>query len=1218
MTLPEFDRRLIVLSAQSDILSLVHGLRTKHAALRMIHKAVVLELVRHAAESQAGILSELTAMKTDGSVRSFEPFWVANCVAVEATAKAFDVLRAVPGVAEIEPDYRLELIEDPSPSPDHTYSTTQTGLISIRAPQVWAMGITGAGVLVSHLDTGVNGSHPALAGKWRGSYGYPASACWFDQQGNTTSPVDQAGHGTQTMGIMCGTAPGDTIGVAWGARYISSRLNQQSGQSTVTSAITGFQWLLDPDGDPGTFDDVPRVVSNSWGLEAASYPVCYNVFDTVIDNCEAAGIAVFWAAGNEGNNGAQTIRIPACRAVTPVSSFAVGAYDLVVDSIWSYSSRGPTPCAQDPVLSIKPEIVAPGRNVRSCYLGTSYQTNSGTSFSVPHVAGTAALMLEANPELTPDSLKEILLWTAVDKGPQGNDNSYGCGELDALTAVMGALGGVGWVSGHITDTYGSGISAGVTVAEHPHHVKSDSTGYYTLAMPAQMAFTLRASAPTFETYSQRVTLSAGDTLNLDIVLGVADSCGVVTGTVTNCLGLPAIGARVWAPASTVPSAYTNADGHFHLILPQGMWDISASDGWCANGSVPAVQVSGGGITDIEIVLPSNPAYLCSDPDPSGYRACDNNDPGGPVYDWREIAPSHGGKGVIHNLGEGSFVPVALPFTTRFYGVSRDKIFVNPKGDVTFVRGFTDRNNTALPRLYAPLMCPFWDDLSDMVGGDVCSYYDASHGEFIIEWSDVPHYSGGNPETFEFVIYNPTLRQTSTGDAVLDMRYRDVTDVDECTVGIDGNGGGNFVQYLYNGVYGPHSSPLADGRAIRFQSGTPLGGAGHLAIVNPVLVFNVPQGQWLDTAFVLNNVGNGPLAYAVTLASDSVPVVYSWTSSRTTGGPPFEFMDIASIGQPSGVAGDDTTSDPQALPWLFRLFGRSFDRVAICSNGWASFTSCLISTSWQAMALNDAHDPYYMLAPYWTDLDPSHGGTIVTYYDQPHERFIIEWNQIRRYGSTLPNTFQIVLYHDGTVDFVYSGMSNPTNQGTVGIKGRNGEALQLAFNQPFVQSNTLVRCFVPDTVGAECVVRDNQQGVMASGGQARVALRLKNDHMVFGEQSWQVNVASSDPQGTRIAASVSLLIMPDPGMLHVVINSTGQGVTLRWNRVNVPRYCVYSGSPHSGVVDQFEAAVTDTFVTLPYAPQNQRLLEVRLCDGPPGFERAAGGITDLTKTTATSR
>jgi hypothetical protein len=1204
---PAFEKQLLILRNQSDIPSIIARLKGKSSSLASIHKAVVEDLERTKTVGQATIIPLLDKLKSDGHIQSYHAFFVANCISVEADADAFEELRSNPEVAGIEPDFRLELIGDTLPDPPDPVASISSGLIAIRAPQVWAMGITGAGVIVSHMDTGVNGTHPALAGKWRGSYGFPASSCWLDLYGSSTTPVDLVGHGTQTMGIICGSVPGDTIGVAWGARYISSRLNLSNGNSTVTTALMGFEWLLDPDGNPGTFDDVPRVVSLSWGLDAAAYPPCYNVLDMAIDNCEAAGIAVLWAAGNEGDHGPGSVRIPANRAVSEVSSFAVGAYNLIVDSIWSLSSRGPSSCTTDPNLAIKPEIVAPGTSVRSSYFGTSYANGTGTSFSVPHAAGTLALMIEANPTLPPDSLKRILTLTAVDKGVPGNDNTYGYGELDALSAVMGAINGVGWVEGHVTDLYGTEIAATTTIAGDPHHTVTDASGRFYLAMPADMPFTLQVTAPTFRTYTQSVTLTARDTLALEIVLTVADTRGILTGMVTNCLGLPASGAQIWAANAAVPGATARPDGHFHLILPQGTWNILASDGWCATGSVPGVQIAGGGITDIEIVLPSNPDYLCSNADPYGYRACDNNDPGGPVYSWDEIAPAVNGKGVVHNLSDGSMVPIALPFAARFYGTDWNKLYLNPKGNVSFGLGFTERVNIALPRLYTPLIFPFWDDLYDLGGGDLCTYYDASQGAFIVEWWEMPHYSGGGIETFQLLIYNPAVMPTATGDAVLEMRYNSVDTPDQCTVGIDGDGGGNYLQYVYNGSYDPHASPLVNGRAIRFAPGTLSGGVADLTIVNPELLLQVPPGQSVDTALILTNPGSGPLAYAVSVAGETGQNSYSWITSQMPGGPAYEFMDISGIGTPTGVTADDSTSDPLPLPWLFRLFGQYFDRAAICSNGWISFTSCLNAYSWQAGSLSDQHDPFYMLAPYWTDLDPTHGGTIYGYFDAANDRYIYQWSGVPRFGSASPNTFQIVLHHDGTLDFVYGAMAAPLNSGTVGVKGRNGEYVQLAYNQPFVQSNMLVRFFHPDTAAAQCVIVDAQQGIMPPAGSVRVPLRLRNNRLSFGESSWSLNVASSDPQATRPVASVALQNMPDPALLHVTIAPNGDtGVLLRWNSVVAPSYCVYSGSAADGALTHFEASIADTFIVLPYTTDSQRCFEVRLCDSPSNLRQVKDG------------
>lgn len=1192
-----FESKIVVLQSQFEAQEFQQA--HSHVSLRRQHRDV-LEQLQKLSAGQQPIIALLSEFEAAGKVKSYQSFRVANALAVTAIPEVFDVLMALPGVARLENDYLLTAVADESERDLGSLDNIQPGLNAIRAPQVWAMGITGAGVLVSHLDTGVNGTHPALAGHWRGSYGFPPSQCWFDQAGSTTSPVDGDGHGTMTMGVMCGAAPGDTVGVAWGAQYISARLNFTSGATMVSTALAAFDWLIDPDNNPSTFDDVPRVISNSWGLEAAAYPDCYSIFDVAIDNCEAAGTAVFFAAGNEGDRGDETIRIPAQRATSEVNAFAVGAYDNVVDSLWYRSSRGPSLCPTNDALRIKPELTAPGRNIRSAYLGTSYASNTGTSFSVAHAAGTVALMVEANPQLSPDSLKKILLLTAVDKGASGNDNSYGYGSLDALAAVMGAISGVGFLRGHVTDLYGWDVACGVTVAEHPQHTLTDSTGHFLLAMPAEMPFTLTVQVPTFATYHQPILLHARDTLDVEVVLSPADTCGVLTGLVTNCYGGAGASARVWVPGSNVPAVIANSSGRFHVVLPQGNYAVYASDGICAEGVVAGVQITGGGITDIEIVLPPNPSYLCSTTDGYGYQMCDNNDPGGPVYCWDEISPSAGGKGVVHNLSEDGTVSIALPFTVQFYGAFWDRMHINANGNVSFRNSFTEYVNTALPHLDVPAIYPFWDDLSDNVGGDICSYYDPSKGTFVVEWRNVPRYDDGQLVTFELAIYHPALRVTTTGDAVIEFRYGDAAVTNSCTVGLDPDAGGNYVQYVFNGNYGTSSSPLLSGRAIRLSTYETFIGSSQLRLLNPVLSLSVPLGSTVDTALILQNIGNAPAAYVACTPDDLIAQTYSWSSSRQQGGPDYEFLNIASVGQPTGITADDSTGDPTALPWLFPLYGRYFDRLAICSNGYVSFTSCDYAYTWNSAGLNDQHDPYYVLAPYWTDLNPETGGSILSYFDSVQDRYILQWNQVRRYSGGSPNTFQIVLYHDGRIEFVYSTMTAQTNNGCIGIKGKNAsEFEQLAYNQSFIYNNMLVRFSHPDTAAAVCVLRDAQQGIIPVGGQQRVPVQLKNNRIAFGGTSWNVQIVTSDQQRTALTAAVTLQNMPDPAQVHLLISPQGtDAVLLRWNRNGAPRFCIYSGAPSETELSHFEMSVTDTFAVVPVPVYATRLFEVRFCDNPP--------------------
>ena len=136
------------------------------------------------------------------------------------------------------------------------------------------------------------------------------------------------------------------------------------------SILQAFEWAADPDGNPGTTDDVPCVVQNSWGTNGGlGYPDCFSYWWTAIDNCEAAGVVVTWSAGNEGPSSG-TLRSPADRATTPYDSFSVGSTSAYPPfNISSFSSRGPAgPNCGPEELRIKPEIVAQGTAAVATYL----------------------------------------------------------------------------------------------------------------------------------------------------------------------------------------------------------------------------------------------------------------------------------------------------------------------------------------------------------------------------------------------------------------------------------------------------------------------------------------------------------------------------------------------------------------------------------------------------------------------------------------------------------------------------------------------------------------------------------------------------------------------------------------------------------------------------------------------------------------------------------
>jgi len=302
----------------------------------------------------------------------------------------------------------------------------EPNLSLIKAPDVWALGYTGQGIVIASLDSGVDLSHPDLATKWRGG-----NNSWFDPHNEHPSiPYDKAGHGTQTMGLMVGSdvsgGTRTTTGAAPNARWIAAKIFNDAGDAPVSEIHSSFQWLMDPDGDPET-NDVPDVVNSSWGLEE-NVNQCIPTFQPDIQALKAAGIAVVFSAGNSGP-GANTSISPANIA----ESFAIGAVDNA-QNIASFSSRGTSTCDS----AIFPEIVAPGVLVNTTDLALLgmplYANQSGTSFAAPHISAVMALLLSAFPDKSVAELEDALIQSAIDLGTPGADNDYGYGLVDAEAA----------------------------------------------------------------------------------------------------------------------------------------------------------------------------------------------------------------------------------------------------------------------------------------------------------------------------------------------------------------------------------------------------------------------------------------------------------------------------------------------------------------------------------------------------------------------------------------------------------------------------------------------------------------------------------------------------------------------------------------------------------------------------------------------------------------
>jgi subtilisin family serine protease len=329
----------------------------------------------------------------------------------------------------------------------------------VGAPELWELGVSGQGIVIGIADTGFDWEHPALQAHYRGWDGVAAvhDYNWHDAvhdaaAGNacgsdTTAPCDDHGHGTGVAGFAAGETTGVSIGVAPGAKLIGCR-NMAAGSGTPARYTECFEWFLAPTDSHGQNprpDLGPDVINNSWVCPVSEGCADPDVFEGVIGAIRAAGIAATFAAGNRGSHCSTLAEAPAVGA----SAFTIGATNLD-DTIASFSAFGPV--TSDGSGRLKPDLSAPGVNLRTSGLGGSYFRFSGTSAAAPHVAGAIALLWSSIPALRGDvdATEELLersavpLTTDVDcggfSGSEVPNPVFGWGRLDIPHAYALAPG----------------------------------------------------------------------------------------------------------------------------------------------------------------------------------------------------------------------------------------------------------------------------------------------------------------------------------------------------------------------------------------------------------------------------------------------------------------------------------------------------------------------------------------------------------------------------------------------------------------------------------------------------------------------------------------------------------------------------------------------------------------------------------------------------------
>jgi len=433
------DRLFVILKDQADLsnVSQIEAIDERRTAAYQM-------LTEHANETQAELRNAFDRVGVD-----YTPYYLVNAMEVRggtlvrlflSTRPEVDRVIPSPRLRPAEPNQALAMSGGESPPGGVQWNVTMIG-----ADKVWdEFGVRGEGIVVGQSDSGVDVNHPELRDQYRGlTEGDDYN--WFDPWNGKTSPYDDGGHGTHTLGTILGQ---NGIGIAPEATWFAcANLNRNLANPALY--LDCMQFMLAPfpqAGDPFTDGDPTRaadVLNNSWGcpeLEGCDP----NALLHAANNLHAAGIFVAVSAGNDGPN---------CNTVTaPLSLydsvFSVGAIDRS-GNMADFSSRGPV--TADGSGRIKPDIAAPGVDVLSSVPGGNYGSSSGTSMAGPHVAGAVALLWSADPSLIGDidRTEQLLIQTAdpytgsMAVGCFAGDTpnaAYGYGILDVYEAVKEALG----------------------------------------------------------------------------------------------------------------------------------------------------------------------------------------------------------------------------------------------------------------------------------------------------------------------------------------------------------------------------------------------------------------------------------------------------------------------------------------------------------------------------------------------------------------------------------------------------------------------------------------------------------------------------------------------------------------------------------------------------------------------------------------------------------
>lgn len=420
--------------------------------------AVVSELRATSEKTQEALLTYLQKEQKKKQVKEIHSYYIVNGLAVTGTKEVMEKVAAFPEVDQVLPNETRQIhrpvdLKTKQKKQMKAVDGVEWNISQVHAPEAWALGYDGTGTVVASIDTGVEWDHPALKEKYRGfDPAHPNKPThefnWYDATTGSEAPYDDLEHGTHVTGTMVGSEPDgkNQIGVAPGAKWIAVKAFSEDG-GTDADLLDAGEWILAPKDEAGNPhpEQAPDVVNNSWG----GGPGLDDWYKDVVNAWRAADIFPEFSAGNTdlfNPGGEGSIANPA----NYQEVFATGATDQD-NKLGSFSLQGPSPYGV-----MKPDIAAPGVNIRSSIPGKGYEDGwNGTSMAGPHVSAVVALLRQVQSDLSVEEIEQILINTAKpltdQQFPESPNNGYGAGLVDAREAITALTDGIGMIEGQVTN-----------------------------------------------------------------------------------------------------------------------------------------------------------------------------------------------------------------------------------------------------------------------------------------------------------------------------------------------------------------------------------------------------------------------------------------------------------------------------------------------------------------------------------------------------------------------------------------------------------------------------------------------------------------------------------------------------------------------------------------------------------------------------------------------